>query len=191
MPNTLHKEYTNTLLSKEEYESSEYTLKASITLTPSGLGANAEFHRFENAKEGCVVVNEEGNKEPLANLLFTFTENKFFNNIQCIAINSSFVKDDYRGLGIAPHAYKILIDNYNVLSDFEQTRHGSHLWKTKIPKFKDVNVHVLTNFDEVLLDAEGKPVIYIHDPSGKNPLDDIIWGVDDYEDVRLIAVKKK
>ncbi|WP_063661573.1 hypothetical protein [Aliivibrio fischeri] len=204
MPTLLSDKHEDQLLSRHHYIAKGYCVRAKKTIAPVGLGTDVEYHLLESVGDGCLVVHDESDTT-IANFKFTKSSQNFF-DASCIAINSSYVKPGYQGLGIAPPAYKMLIDEYNVLSDFEQTFHGAHLWRTKISQFKDVNVYIIEDMDQLMRDMDGKPVLYKYDPSGENPLDNRIWGLDDstvlknvspisasstetLEDVRLLAVK--
>lgn len=205
MPTLLSDKHEEKLLSKYHYIEKGYCVRAKKIIMPIGLGMDVEYHLLENVEDGCLVVHDESDIT-IANIKFTKSPQKFFGT-PCVAINSSYVSLDYRGLGIAPLGYKMLIDEYDVLSDFEQTPHGAHLWRTKISQFKDVSIYIVENMDELMLDTDGKPVVYKYDPNGENTLDNCIWGLEDsavlrdtspisasstdtLEDVRLLAVKK-
>ncbi len=101
-------------------------------------------------------------------------------NYKLLQVSSVVVDKEYRGLGIAPRAYKFLCENYTIISDNVQTIFGANLWKIKLASDADLSLSVVTNFPT-------NPQIFLNEYSynENSSLDPEIWGVD-FDDPRFI-----
>lgn len=109
---------------------------------------------------------------------------------KCLQVNSVFISDDFRKLGIASRIYKFLTSaGFVIISDSSQYEDGKELWKKLVRdtvqgKYK---IYVLDDEYGFKKDAAGKPIEY----DGTNIKDSEIWtSGDDFSGYHKLLVMK-
>lgn len=95
-----------------------------------------------------------------------------------IQINSVYTHESYRGIGLAPLAYRQLVQEFDVISDTTQTEGGARHWQVKVSTIENVIVNIVTNFPNsptYLLDKQGQLITYTY---GMTDIEPLIWGLD-------------
>ncbi|NRA82123.1 MAG: hypothetical protein HRU18_28350 [Pseudoalteromonas sp.] len=177
----------------------------------SDVGPNNEIVRFSlMVSEAVGTVSIELQQpsnifSPIGNVDFEFWENDGGVLDDGVAIYSAVVSQDYRGLGLALEAYKLICSRFKLISDDSQTHDGAAFWKYKLSLDDDIEVSIVLNPDgdpAYYFKPDGKTMYY----SGDNELfEPYIWGKEYYTDehpefiktdniesrvdVRLVAVR--
>lgn len=177
-----------------------------------GVGPNDETIKISlmrSSSEGTVcmeVVIDNSTSSIIGNIDFDIWDDDGSILANGAAVYSAFVDPDYRAMGLALSSYKLLHNNFSLISDCEQTYDGAAFWKLKLSQESDIAVSVvITPEDTLPYKASNCHGFIIYD--GTQTSDEpIIWGkeyfsdpapsflnvhqIENRKDVRLLAVKK-
>ena len=187
MPKILSRSHAAKLLSTSDYTSKGYTLKKSNNDYLESIDMTITYDLLVKNESGCLTLTSDNNC--IANITFKIPE-KFHLLDKCIQIDSAFIQEEFRRLSIGPSAYLNLLDQYNIISDTEQTEAGVHLWRSKLARDTTIDLYVVKDFNTstpvFIKDKKGNPVLYKYDRTGCNLLDPKTWGYEE-PDPRMIS----